>query len=382
MIHEILLNQYKNKVISEELFCQEFYVLYAFLLNFKEIKFSEDDKDKDNFIISKEISFLIIIINKNSILNGEEFIQKKYNIMYDIYLLSSCCKFYSPLIKYHMEKNADINLINVIYDCLFEVIKTKNNITSYKFDWDNLRKHSYNLLSNIIFLDNKYSNIILSKIFNHHKSISKNKLQISIDFKLRDPIFDKLIGLKNFGATCYLNSLFQQMYMNPLFSKDLLSFPYQPNKNLEHSVLYNMQLSFANLKYSCLAVYPPLEFIKSFKKAFNGEPIQFGVQQDSDEFLSILCDELEKEAKIFNKENFLNNSFKGQISNEIVSLDKEYPFYSKTDEDFYRVTLDIKGHKTLEEALDAYIKGEILDGDNQYYVDKYKKKLTIRKSSS
>ena len=382
MIHEILLNQYKNKVISEELFCQEFYVLYAFLLNFKEIKFSEDDKDKDNFIISQEISFLIKIINKNSILNGEEFIQKKYNIMYDIYLLSSCCKFYSPLIKYHMEKNADINLINVIYDCLFEVIKTKNNITSYKFDWDNLRKHSYNLLSNIIFLDNKYSNIILSKIFNHHKSISKNKLQISIDFKLRDPIFDKLIGLKNFGATCYLNSLFQQMYMNPLFSKDLLSFPYQPNKNLEHSVLYNMQLSFANLKYSCLAVYPPLEFIKSFKKAFNGEPIQFGVQQDSDEFLSILCDELEKEAKIFNKENFLNNSFKGQISNEIVSLDKEYPFYSKTDEDFYRVTLDIKGHKTLEEALDAYIKGEILDGDNQYYVDKYKKKLTIRKSSS
>ena len=382
MIHEILLNQYKNKVISEELFCQEFYVLYAFLLNFKEIKFSEDDKDKDNFIISQEISFLIKIINKNSILNGEEFIQKKYNIMYDIYLLSSCCKFYSPLIKYHMEKNADINLINVIYDCLFEVIKTKNNITSYKFDWDNLRKHSYNLLSNIIFLDNKYSNIILSKIFNHHKSISKNKLQISIDFKLRDPIFDKLIGLKNFGATCYLNSLFQQMYMNPLFSKDLLSFPYQPNKNLEHSVLYNMQLSFANLKYSCLAVYPPLEFIKSFKKAFNGEPIQFGVQQDSDEFLSILCDELEKEAKIFNKENFLNNSFKGQISNEIVSLDKEYPFYSKIDEDFYRVTLDIKGHKTLEEALDAYIKGEILDGDNQYYVDKYKKKLTIRKSSS
>ena len=174
------------------------------------------------------------------------------------------------------------------------------------------------------------------------------------------------------------------MFMNPLFSRDLLNFDFSSKKdiNLNSSVMYNMQLGFANLRYSCLGVYPPLEFIKSFKKAFNGEPIQFGIQQDSDEFLSILCDELEKEAKLFNKENFLKNSFKGKISNEIVSLNKEYPFYSKTDEDFYRVTLDIKGHQTLEEALDAYIKGEILDGDNQYYVEEYKKKLPIRKSSS
>jgi hypothetical protein len=170
--------------------------------------------------------------------------------------------------------------------------------------------------------------------------------------------------------------------MNPLFSKDLYNFNIVKDGNLENSVIYNMQLGFANLKYSCLYVYPPYNFVKSFKKAFNGQPIQFGVQQDSDEFLTILCDELEKEAKKYGKENFLENSFKGKIANEIVSLDKENPYYSQTDEDFYRVTLDIKGHQTLESALDAYIKGEILDGENQYYVEKYKKKLSIRKSSS
>ncbi|MBR4663997.1 MAG: hypothetical protein IKO93_08995, partial [Lentisphaeria bacterium] len=84
------------------------------------------------------------------------------------------------------------------------------------------------------------------------------------------------------------------------------------------------------------------------------EPIQFGIQQDSDEFLSILCDNLEKEAKQYNKENFLENSFKGKISNEILSLEKEYPYYSHGEEPFFRITLDIKGHKSLEEALDAY----------------------------
>ena len=382
LLFKILLYLYKDKILTEELYNQEFYSLYSFLITFKELTNKEEEKDK--FLISQEISFLVKHIFKYNILSGEDFIQKKFIIMYNIYLLSSCCKYYSSLIKYHLDKNSDIDLIGSIYDNLFEVTKTSNNLISYKFDWDNLRKHSYTLLSNIIFLDQQYINKVLPKILNYRQFMTQTKLHINGDFKLRDPIHDKLIGLKNFGATCYLNGLFQQMFMNPLFSRDLLSFDFstKPDIDLTSSVMYNMQLGFANLRYSCLGVYPPLEFIKSFKKAFNGQPIQFGVQQDSDEFLSILCDELEKEAKLFNKENFLNNSFKGKISNEIVSLNKEYPFYSKTDEDFYRVTLDIKGHKTLEEALDAYIKGEILDGDNQYYVEQYKKKLAIRKSSS
>ena len=217
----------------------------------------------------------------------------------------------------------------------------------------------------------------------HHNKLIKKTISINTDFRLRDTINDKLIGLRNFGATCYLNSLIQQLFMTPTFNRDLFKFNINENENLkENSVIYNMQIVFANLKYSCMTVYPPYKFIKSFKKAFNGEPIQYGVQQDSDEFLAILCDHLENESKKYGNNNFLENSFKGKIANEIVSLEKEFPYYSQSDEDFYRVTLDIKGHKSLEEALDAYVKGEILDGENQYYVEKYKKKISIRKSSS
>ena len=102
----------------------------------------------------------------------------------------------------------------------------------------------------------------------HHNKLNKKKQGINVEFKLRDPITDKLIGLRNFGATCYLNSLFQQMFMNPIFSKDLFSFNIEDKSNLENSVIYNMQLGFANLKYSSLNVYPPYNFVKSFKKAF------------------------------------------------------------------------------------------------------------------
>ena len=175
--------------------------------------------------------------------------------------------------------------------------------------------------------------------------------------------------------------------MIPTFQRDLFSFNIidektSNEKSLQESTIYNMQLSFVNLKKSIMSAYPPISFIKSFKSAFNGEPIKFGIQQDTDEFLSILCDQLEKEAKIFGKENFLENSFKGKITNEIVSLENECPYYSQTDEPFYRITLDIKGHKNLEDALDAYVKGEILDGDNQYYVEKFNKKIPIKKRTS
>ena len=120
------------------------------------------------------------------------------------------------------------------------------------------------------------------------------------------------------------------MFMIPTFYQDLFKFNVvkeNENDDLIYSTIYNMQLSFINLKKSCMSFYPPIDFIKSFKTAFNGEPINLGIQQDTDEFLAILCDELEKEAKKYGKECFLENSFKGKITNEIVSLEKEYPYY-------------------------------------------------------
>jgi ubiquitin C-terminal hydrolase len=106
--------------------------------------------------------------------------------------------------------------------------------------------------------------------------------------------------------------------MMPSFKKDLFnnfiitqeSKDINKLEDLRYSVIYNLKITFENLKNGSMTPYPPKRFIKSFLSAFNGEPIQFGVQQDSDEFLSILCDNLEKEGKSYNKENFLENSFK------------------------------------------------------------------------
>ena len=389
-IFTIIFQSFISKLLSGVFFNSEICNIFSFLLTYT-----------TNNSIQKSIEPLIyqILSNIFNFCNNIDKSDENNTVLrrYDIRVIYECLKYYSGIIMNYINnknKNNKYEYIEFLYDFLFSIQKDKNTqkINSYKFKDNFIRDKLLNLLTELISLDNNYLLKILPKVITHHKKIEKidpNKIETPYDVNIRPPN-EKLIGLRNFGSTCYLNSLTQQLFMIPTFRKDLFNNFIISNESkdktgpdkLRHSVIYNLQLTFENLKNGSMTPYPPNRFIRSFLSAFNGEPIQFGIQQDSDEFLAILCDNLEKEAKYYNKENFLENSFKGKISNEILSLEKEYPYYSHGEEPFFRITLDIKGHKTLEEALDAYVKGEILDGDNKYYVDEYKRKISIRKSSS
>ena len=379
-----LLKCYFENLISEEVYFGEFYELYNYLINIDTVKPETIPIDQ---IIDKLLDYLysFYINSKNAELNtnattDKENIEKRNNkLKYNFYILNCFYPFYSQLLQNEIEKKYSENkdIILILYNSLFE--KGQNLI--YLFTDEQLRLNAFNFLLTLISLKAEYFNIILPKIINQHINIPTKKVGLPVDYPLRNFENQKFIGLKNFGATCYLNSLLQQMYMIPTFKQDLFQFNINSDK-LDESTIYNMQLTFINLKQSFFQFYPPMNFINSFKKAFNGEPIHVGVQQDTDEFLAILCDKLEEEAKVFNKQNFLENSFKGGISNEILSLEKDYKYYSQITEPFYRITLDIKGHKNLEEALDAYIKGEVLDGENKYYCSDYNKKISVKKRTS
>ena len=391
-IQSILLNCYYPELISDEIYEEEYYELYNYLINFETIKPNviPIDKITEKFL-NDLYNFYMYIKNNN---NDEKYEKMKSKMQYNLYILSCFNPFYREILENEIDKKLKENkdIITLLYNSLFE-IKNENNNLEYSFLPEKLRSNAFNLLAIIISLDKKYYDKISLKIINQHKEIVQKINGLPLHFPMRDFNTEKFIGLKNFGATCYLNSLFQQMFMIPTFQQDLFSFNIinknenlnnneNENEDLKYSTIYNMQLAFTNLKKTCMPFYPPIKFIKSFKSAFNGQPINIGIQQDTDEFLAILCDELEKEAKKFGKENFLENSFKGKITNEIVSLEKQYPYYSQTEEPFYRITLDIKGHNNLEDALDAYIKGEILDGDNKYFVEKYNQKISIKKRTS
>lgn len=59
------------------------------------------------------------------------------------------------------------------------------------------------------------------------------------------------------------------------------------------------------------------------------------------------------------------------MSNEIISLEEDFPFLAETVEPFLTITVDIQKCKNLSEALNTQIKGDTLDGDNMYFCEKY-----------
>ncbi len=61
----------------------------------------------------------------------------------------------------------------------------------------------------------------------------------------------------------------------------------------------------------------------------------------------------------------------GKLGHEIVSLEEGYDYQRETEEPFLTVTIEIKNKHSLEDALDLFVKGDILEGENKYYCEKY-----------
>jgi ubiquitin C-terminal hydrolase len=72
----------------------------------------------------------------------------------------------------------------------------------------------------------------------------------------------------------------------------------------------------------------------------------------------------------------------GKLSHEIISLEPDYPYFTEREEPFLTISLDIKNKKNLAEALDLYIKPDILEGENMYFCDQFNRKMRVKKRCS
>eukprot|EP00878_Enallax_costatus_P010709 GHUV01011185.1.p1 GENE.GHUV01011185.1~~GHUV01011185.1.p1 ORF type:complete len:671 (+),score=192.28 GHUV01011185.1:167-2179(+) len=167
------------------------------------------------------------------------------------------------------------------------------------------------------------------------------------------------VGLKNQGATCYMNSLLQYLYHLPYFRKAVYHMPTNENDQPADSLPLALQSLFYKLQYSRTPVST-----KDLTKSFGWSTMDAFMQHDVQELNRVLCEKLEEKMKGTRVEKVINELFEGHTLNFIECVNVE--FKSSRKESFMDLQLDVKGCKDIYDSFDRYTEVEIMSGENQY----------------
>ncbi|XP_010519993.1 PREDICTED: ubiquitin carboxyl-terminal hydrolase 12-like isoform X2 [Tarenaya hassleriana] len=170
------------------------------------------------------------------------------------------------------------------------------------------------------------------------------------------------VGLKNQGATCYMNSLLQTLYHIPYFRKAVYHMPTTENDLPTASIPLALQSLFYKLQYNDTSVAT-----KELTKSFGWDTYDSFMQHDVQELNRVLCEKLEDKMKGTVVEGTIQQLFEGHHMNYIECINVDYK--STRKESFYDLQLDVKGCKDVYASFDKYVEVERLEGDNKYHAE-------------
>lgn len=169
------------------------------------------------------------------------------------------------------------------------------------------------------------------------------------------------VGIKNQGATCYMNSLLQSLYFTNFFRRATFKIPTETDDPCK-SIALSLQRIFYNLQFSDSAVGTT-----ELTKSFGWDTADSFMQHDVQEFNRVLQDNLESKMKSSDAEGAITKLFVGQMKSFIKCINVDYE--SSRVEDFYDIQLNVKGCKNITDSFKEYVAVETMDGENRYHAE-------------
>jgi len=167
------------------------------------------------------------------------------------------------------------------------------------------------------------------------------------------------VGLKNQGATCYMNSLLQTLFHLPKFRKAVYRIPTEDAEPNSKNIPLALQRLFYKLQFQETSVAT-----KELTRSFGWEAYDSFMQHDVQELNRVLCEKLEEKMKGTSVDGTISNLFEGNVMNYIKCVNVDYN--STRKESFMDLQLDVKGCKNVYDSFDKYVEVEMLDGENKY----------------
>ena len=165
-----------------------------------------------------------------------------------------------------------------------------------------------------------------------------------------------LVGLKNLGATCYMNSLLQTLFMTPEFRDHVVAIPFDAPQRHSHNVAYQLQLLFARMISGRSAFLDPSALVASFGLGQDAHRQQHDVQELNRVLLEVLQQFITRRGA----PEILREVFEGEFQDYKQCLICRTRTYALNA--FQDLSVPIQGHGSLDECFAAYVAPNEIEG--------------------